>query len=121
MAICDYVQGKKHSKKQINISFDEWMVWDHSNEADRKLKNWVKKPHQLEDVYNMEDILLEESMLITLFRYGDRVKMACLAQLVMRLHRFDFGYRRVAADYFYPYMQASTLGKGIVSNMLVKF
>ena len=54
MAICDYVQGKKHGKKQINISFDEWNVWYHSNEADSKLEKWVEKPHQLEDVYNME-------------------------------------------------------------------
>lgn len=35
-----------------------------------------------EDVYNFEDALLVGSMLITLMRNADRVKIACLAQLV---------------------------------------
>ena len=38
IAICDYVKGKKHGKKNINISLDEWNVWYHSNEADEKLE-----------------------------------------------------------------------------------
>ena len=121
VAICDYVQGKKHSKKQINISFDEWNVWYHSNEADRKLEKWVEKPHQLEDIYNMEDALLVGSMLITLLRHCDRVKMACLAQLVnviAPIMTSDTGAWRQTI--FYPYMQASTLGNGTVLNTLVK-
>lgn len=36
----------------------------------------------LEDIYNFEDALLVGLMLITLIRHADRVKMACLAQLV---------------------------------------
>ena len=37
IAICDAVKGKKHSKKQINLSFDEWNVWYHSNEQDKEI------------------------------------------------------------------------------------
>lgn len=81
-AICDYVKGKKHSDKTVNISLDEWNVWYHSAEQDKKLKKWVQKPHQLEDIYNFEDALLVGSMLITILRHADRVKIACLAQLV---------------------------------------
>ena len=36
----------------------------------------------LEDIYNFEDALLVGLMLITLMKHADRVKMACLAQLV---------------------------------------
>ncbi|MFR7573639.1 MAG: hypothetical protein ACLUVM_13555 [Blautia faecis] len=36
--ICDAVKAKKHGKKQINLSFDEWNVWYHSNE--RPTKSW---------------------------------------------------------------------------------
>lgn len=36
----------------------------------------------LEDIYNFEDALLVGLMLITLIKHADRVKMACLAQLV---------------------------------------
>ena len=73
---------RKTRQKQINLSFDEWNVWYHSNEQDQKLEKWVRAPHQLEDVYNFEDALLVGSMLITLLRHADRVKIACLAQLV---------------------------------------
>lgn len=121
VAICDYVQGRKHSKKQINISFDEWNVWYHSNEQDKKLEKWVEKPHQLEDVYNMEDALLVGSMLITLLRHCDRVKMACMAQLVnviAPIMTSDTGAWRQTI--FYPYMHASKFGNGTVLNTLVK-
>ena len=121
VAICDYVQGRKHGKKQINISFDEWNVWYHSNEQDKKLEKWVEKPHQLEDVYNMEDALLVGSMLITLLRHCDRVKMACMAQLVnviAPIMTSDTGAWRQTI--FYPYMHASTFGSGTVLNTLVK-
>ena len=36
VSICDAVKGKKHSKKTINLSFDEWNVWYHSNAQDQK-------------------------------------------------------------------------------------
>ena len=34
VSICDAVKGKKHSKHQVNLSFDEWNVWYHSNEQE---------------------------------------------------------------------------------------
>jgi alpha-N-arabinofuranosidase len=113
VAICDCVKAKKRSDKQINLSFDEWNVWYHSNEADEKLEKWVKAPHQLEDVYNFEDALLVGSMLITLLRHADRVKIACMAQLVnviAPIMTSDTGAWRQTI--FYPYMYASVFGNG---------
>ncbi|HEX3078008.1 MAG TPA: alpha-N-arabinofuranosidase [Lachnospiraceae bacterium] len=121
VSICDYVKAKKHSKKKINLSFDEWNVWYHSNEADKKLEKWIQAPHQLEDVYNMEDALLVGSMLITMLRHADRVKVACLAQLVnviAPIMTSDTGAWRQTI--FYPYMHASIYGQGTVLNTLVK-
>ncbi len=112
---------KAGKKKQINLSFDEWNVWYHSNEADKKLEKWVQAPHQLEDIYNFEDALLVGSMLITLLRHADRVKMACLAQLVnviAPIMTSDTGAWRQTI--FYPYMHASIYGRGTVLNTLVK-
>jgi len=120
-SICDAVQGKKHGKKQIQISFDEWNVWYHSNEADQKLKPWSVHPHQLEDIYNMEDALLVGSMLITLLRHADRVRIACLAQLVnviAPIMTSDTGAFRQTI--FYPFLHASTYGRGEVLHTLVK-
>ena len=48
----------------------------------RRKKPWTVAPHILEDIYNFEDALLVGSMLITLLKNSDRVKIACLAQLV---------------------------------------
>lgn len=120
VATCDFVKGKKHSKKQINLSFDEWNVWYHSNEADSKLEKWTHAPHQLEDVYNMEDALLVGSMLITLINNCDRVRIACLAQLVnviAPIMTSDTGAWRQTI--FYPYMHASNYGRGTVLKTIV--
>lgn len=117
VSICDAVKGKKHSKKQINLSFDEWNVWYHSEEQDKKLEKWVQMPHQLEDVYNFEDALLVGSMLITLLRHADRVKIACLAQLVnviAPIMTSDTGVWKQTI--YYPYLHASLFGRGTVLN-----
>ena len=121
VSICDYVQAKKRGKKKINLSFDEWNVWYHSNEADQKLEKWVQAPHQLEDVYNFEDALLIGSLLITLLRHADRVKIACLAQLVnviAPIMTSDTGAWRQTI--FYPFFHASNYARGTVLNTLVK-
>lgn len=120
VSVCDYVKAVKRKKKNINLSFDEWNVWYHSNEQDKKLEKWVQHPHQLEDVYNFEDLLLVGSMLITLLRHADRVKIACLAQLVnviAPIMTSDMGAWRQTI--FYPYMHASVYGRGTVLNTLV--
>lgn len=117
VSICDAVRAKKHAKKRIHLSFDEWNVWYHSNEADEKLEKWGKAPHQLEDIYNFEDALLVGSMLITLLRHADRVKMACLAQLVnviAPIMTSNTGAWRQTI--FYPYMYTSIFGRGTVLN-----
>ena len=53
-ALCDAVKGKKHAKKQINLSFDEWNVWYHSAEQDKevwKRDKWGRALPLLEDIY----------------------------------------------------------------------
>lgn len=67
VSLCDAIGGKKHSKKKLNLSFDEWNVWYHSNEQDRQIlaqNRWGQSLHLLEDVYNFEDALLVGGMLI---------------------------------------------------------
>ena len=85
VAICDAVGGTKHSRKKLNLSFDEWNVWYHSLAQDEEIKKrdrWGRALPLLEDVYNFEDALLIGALLITFLRHADRVKIACMAQLV---------------------------------------
>ena len=114
-AICDSVKAKKHSNKTINLSFDEWNVWYHSNDADAKMEPWQIAPPQLEDIYNFEDALLVGCMLMTLLRNADRVKMACLAQLVNVIAPImtENDGKAWAQTIFYPFMHASHYGRGL--------
>ena len=119
--ICDYVKAKKHSKKTIHLSFDEWNVWYHSHEQDQKLERWTRAPHQLEDVYDFQDALLVGSMLITLLRHADRVKIACMAQLVnviAPIMTSDTGCWRQTI--YYPYWLTCQYGRGTVLQTQVQ-
>lgn len=115
VSTCDYIKSKHRSKKTINLSFDEWNVWYHSNDADKKIEPWSIAPPQLEDQYNFEDALLVGSMLITFLQHADRVKMACLAQLVNVIAPImtENNGRSWKQTIFYPYMHASIYGRGI--------
>jgi Alpha-L-arabinofuranosidase len=118
VSLCDATGGKRHSKKKLNLSFDEWNVWYHSNEQDKEVlaKNrWGSSLHLLEDVYNFEDALLVGGMLITLLRNSDRVKIACLAQLVNAIAPIMTSERGCWAQTIYwPFLHASTYGRGTV-------
>ena len=109
---CDYVKAKKRSKKKINLSFDEWNVWYHSNGA--PFEKWSVAPNQLEDIYNFEDALVVACMLITLLRHADRVKIACLAQLVNVIAPIftKTGGGAFRQSIFYPFAAMSKYARG---------
>ncbi|MBE6649088.1 MAG: alpha-N-arabinofuranosidase [Ruminococcaceae bacterium] len=119
-AICDAVKAKKHSKKTMNLSFDEWNVWFHSNNA--KIDDWQIAPPLLEDVYNFEDALLVGCMLMTLQKNCDRVKIACLAQLVNVIAPImtENNGKSWAQTIFYPFFFASNYGRGVSLQSIVK-
>lgn len=111
-ALCDAVKAKKHAKKTIHLSFDEWNVWFHSNQD--QTPPWQIAPPKLEDIYNFEDALLVGSMLMSLQNHCDRVKIACLAQLVNVIAPImtETGGGVFAQTIFYPFLYASTQGRG---------
>ncbi|GKU85064.1 intracellular exo-alpha-(1-_5)-L-arabinofuranosidase 1 [Niallia sp. NCCP-28] len=121
ISIADYIKAKKRSKKKINLSFDEWNVWYHSNEADKLIEPWSIAPPQLEDIYNFEDALLVGCMLITMLKHADRLKIACLAQLVNVIAPIMTEENGLAwkQTIFYPYMHASVYGRGIALNPII--
>ncbi|WP_310551535.1 arabinosylfuranosidase ArfA [Paenibacillus glufosinatiresistens] len=122
VSTCDYVKAKKRSKKTMNLSFDEWNVWYHSNEADTRIEPWTVGPPQLEDIYNFEDALLVGSMLITFLKHADRVKIACLAQLVNVIAPImtEPGGAAWRQTIFYPYLHASRYGRGVSLQPIIE-
>jgi alpha-N-arabinofuranosidase len=83
IAIADAVAATRRSSKRIMLSLDEWNVWYKArSHTDLRKPGWPEHPPLIEEVYNAEDALLVGGVLITLLNNADRVKVACIAQLV---------------------------------------
>ena len=124
IAVCDYVKAKKRGKKDIMLSFDEWNVWYHSKQRDDgEMKNnpWRTSPSLLEDVYTFEDALVVGCMLITFMKHADRLKMACMAQLVNVIAPImtQTGGGVCRQTIFYPLLHASKFGRGTALKPIV--
>lgn len=119
-AVCDYVQGLKKSQKKLWLSFDEWNVWYRARSGDAVDGHRTFAPHLLEEVYNLEDALLVGGFLNSLMRQSDRVKVACLAQLVnviAPLMTNESGVLRQTT--YYPYAWALKYARGQVLDLSV--
>jgi alpha-N-arabinofuranosidase len=113
-AICDYIKAVKHSRKNIYLSFDEWNVWFHSNDADKQIDKWQVAPP-------FEDALVVGCLLITLLKHADRVKLACLAQLVNVIAPIMTanGGPAWTQTIFWPFLHASQYGRGTALHCIV--
>ena len=120
--ICDEIKEEKKSDKSIMLSFDEWNVWFHSNEQDKKQEPWQVAPPLLEDMYNLEDAIVVGDLMITLLKHSDRVKIACLAQLVNVIAPImtETGGGVWKQTIFYPFMYTSVNGRGIALKTSVE-
>ena len=121
LAVCDLVRGHKRSKKKLWLSFDEWNVWYRARSGDAVDGHRKEAPHLLEEIYDLEDALLVGGMLNTLMRNADRVKIACLAQLINVIAPImtnENGLFRQTI--YYPYVWALQNARGKVLNVLVE-
>jgi len=121
LAVCDYVQGRRHSSKKLWLSFDEWNVWYRARSGSDVDGNKQVAPHLLEEVYNLEDALLVGGLVNTLIRNSDRVRIACLAQLINVIAPImtnDSGFYRQTI--YYPYAWALQYARGAAMNVVVE-
>ncbi|MFG2472291.1 alpha-N-arabinofuranosidase [Streptomyces canus] len=120
IATCDHVGARLKSGKRIHISFDEWNVW-YSSRPDPEPRNWQEAPRLLEDVYSVTDAVVFGSLLIALLRHADRVRIACLAQLVNVIAPImtEPGGPAWRQTTFFPFAQASRYGRGRVLQVNV--
>jgi alpha-L-arabinofuranosidase len=82
-AVCDAVAAKRRSPKRMMLSFDEWNVWYKARtDEDHSKPGWPTAPRLIEEIYDLQDALMVGGALITLLNNSNRVKAACLAQLV---------------------------------------
>ncbi len=119
LAVCDMVRGHKRSKKQLWLSFDEWNVWYRQRTGDAVDGHRTEAPHLLEEIYNLEDALVVGGLMNSLLRHADRVKIACLAQLVnviapIMTNRDGLFLQTI----FYPYSWGLEYARGSVLRVL---
>jgi alpha-N-arabinofuranosidase len=81
MATADAVGARRRSDKRILLSFDEWNVW-HAPPSPPVGEEWPVAPRLQEDSYDVRDAVVVGGLLISLLRHCDRVRSACMAQLV---------------------------------------
>jgi alpha-N-arabinofuranosidase len=120
-AVCEYVQGLRKSPKRLWLSFDEWNVWYRARNADALDGKRTAAPRLLEEVYNLEDALLVGGFLNTLLRQSDRVRVACLAQImnvIAPLVTNETGVLRQSI--YYPYSWALAHARGRVIDLSVE-
>ncbi|MDD9269224.1 alpha-N-arabinofuranosidase [Paenibacillus sp. MAHUQ-63] len=120
-SICDYVKAKKRSKKKLYLSLDEWNVWN-SIGTSRADERWQVAPPEFEDTYTLEDALVVGCCLITMLKHADRVKMACLAQLINVIAPImtENGGPLWLQTTYYPYLHASLYGRGKVLHPVIR-
>jgi alpha-L-arabinofuranosidase len=123
VAITDAVAEERGSAKRIQLSFDEWNVWYRTRRGDdRKEPGWPIAPHILEEVYTMKDALAFGGMCISLLNHADRVKCACLAQLVNAIAPIltETGGPAWRQTTFWPFADFANLGRGTVLKARVE-
>jgi len=118
VAIADAAAAKRRSAKRIMLSFNEWNVWYRTRRPYRTgmQTGWPVAPPILEEVYSVEDALVVGGVLISLLNHADRVRSACLAQLVNVIAPImtEAGGPAWRQTIFYPFAQTSRLARGDV-------
>ena len=124
VAIADAVAAERRSSRRIMLSFDEWNVWyrTRGKKEGRTVPGWPVAPQILEEVYTMGDALAFGGACISLLNHADRVKAACLAQLVNAIAPImtETGGPAWRQTIFHPFAQMSNLGRGNVLKARVE-
>jgi alpha-N-arabinofuranosidase len=116
VATCDYARGVGRHNKRIDLAVDEWNVWYQGKFAGEDNLDWERTPRLIEDRYSVVDAVVVGSLLISLLRHADRVKIACLAQLVNVIApiRSEPGGPAWRQTTFHPFALTSRHGRGTV-------
>jgi alpha-N-arabinofuranosidase len=121
VAVCDLVRGHKRSPEKLWLSFDEWNVWYRTTTGDAVDGHKKEEPHLLEEVYNLEDALLVGGLANSLLRNADRVKLACLAQLVNVIAPIMADANGIVGQtIYYPFSWALQFAEGAALDLLVE-
>ena len=116
IACLDFMKARKKSRRTLNLAFTEWNVWFILEDTDHREKLWEPAPSLLEDQFTVEDALVVGDLMLSMIKRADRVKTACLSQLVnvnAPLMTNVGGDGLYCQPTWYPFLDASLYGRGI--------
>ena len=124
VATADAVKAAGKHDKQIDISFDEWNVWyqrglDTEDQPHQVSKRWEEAPRLIEDSYTVTDAVVVGTLLHSLLRHGDRVRIANQAQLVnviapIRAEAGGLAWRQTT---FWPFARMAEMARGEIMQL----
>jgi alpha-L-arabinofuranosidase len=126
VATADAVRARGKHRKRIDISFDEWNVWYQSKFAESAIakgeSDWEVAPRVIEDEYSVTDAVVVGTLLNSLLRHGDRVTVACQAQLVnvIGLLRSEPGGPAWKQSIAHPFEQVRRRAAGEILDVRVR-
>lgn len=111
IATCDYVKGKIGSKKQINISLDEYNVVD------------IEKTSSLSDDregLSMQATLMFGLSMLAIMRHSDRIKIACQSILINGdgMVMCEGNDNAWVNGTYYVFQHCSKFGRGIILEQI---
>ena len=120
--IADSVRAEGGHTNRVDLALDEWNVWyqsrfnDPAYQAELAASEWQEHPRLIEDEYNVTDAVVLGTLLHSLLRHSDRVKIANLAQLVnviapIRSEENGPAWRQTT---FHPFAKVASLSRGSV-------
>ncbi len=129
VATADAVRAAGKHRKRVDLSFDEWNVWymtgrdtpDQPHVIARE-GVWREHPRIIEDEYSVTDAVVVGTLLNSLLRHGDRVKIANQAQLVNVIApiRSEEGGPAWRQSTFWPFARMAALARGQILRAIVR-
>ncbi|HEX8630573.1 MAG TPA: alpha-N-arabinofuranosidase [Catenuloplanes sp.] len=116
VATADHVRAVGRHRKRLHLAFDEWNVWYQDRFVGERNLEIGHAPRLIEDVYSVTDAVVVGSLLITLLRHADRVRIGCLAQLVNVIGPImtEPGGSAWRQSIYHPFALTSRHGRGTV-------
>jgi alpha-N-arabinofuranosidase len=127
VATADFVRARDRHGKQMHLSFDEWNV-SYRREPGVEVmpeseitRDWAEHPPIGEGDYDVTEAVVVGTMLNSLLRHGDRVKIANQAQLVnlLGLIRTQEGGPAWRQTVFFPFAAMAHAAAGEILRVAV--
>lgn len=119
VACCDAVGAEKKSRKKIILALDEWNVWYRGGVPEDN--HWQCGAPALEEIYDMADVLVTGSLMLSMLDHCDRVRIGCIAQTcnVIAPIMTEPDGRVWRQTTFYPLRETSRYGCGTVLRSVI--